>query len=102
MWCQGLILGNSEDGILARLAQARDGKLFEGEGIAEGGLENITTAGYTGASLDALHAINAEGLIVELVQNGDLGGSLEGLFHVCCISYLGGGFTRGVGFISHL
>jgi|TARA_Y100000296_G_scaffold38625_1_gene44703 hypothetical protein len=102
VWCQGLILGNSEDGILARLAQARDGKFFEGEGIAEGGLENITTAGYTGASLDALHAINARDGGKEGLDGGSLGGCLEGLFHAYIVSNFGGGFKRGVGFISHL
>jgi len=102
VWCQGLFLGKSEDGILARLAQARDGKFFEGQGISECGLEHITVAGYTGAELDAAHAINAEYLFEHLIETGILGRSFEGLFHVCSISYFGGGFKRGVGFISHL
>jgi hypothetical protein len=101
-WCQGLFFGNSENFVLAGLAQAREGKLFEGEGSAECGFQNITPAGYAGASLDALHAVNAEGRIVELVQNGILGSSFEGFFHAYIVSYFGGGFKRGVGFISHL
>jgi hypothetical protein len=45
--CQGL---NAENLVLALLAQARDGELFKGQGITEGGIQNIVPT----ASADSL------------------------------------------------
>jgi hypothetical protein len=51
--CQGL---NAENLVLAFLAQARDGELLEGEGITEGGIENITLTASADPLLDSFLA----------------------------------------------
>ena len=52
--CQGL---NPKSIVLALRAQARDGELLEGEGIAEGGVENIATTASADPLLDSFLAI---------------------------------------------
>ena len=61
--CQGL---NPENHILAFLAQARDGELLEGEGIAEGGVENIATTASADPLLDSFLA--CEGRLDEATE----------------------------------
>ena len=61
--CQGL---NAENFVLALLAQARDGELLEGEGIAEGGVENIATTASADPLLDSFLA--CEGRLDEATE----------------------------------
>ena len=61
--CQGL---NPENIVLALLAQARDGELLEGEGIAEGGVENIATTASADPLLDSFLA--CEGRLDEATE----------------------------------
>ena len=89
-WRQGLFLGNSEDGILAGLAQARDGKLFEGERVTECGLQNITIAGHAGSSFNALHAVNAREVGEETLDLRMLESSFVGFSHVYIIAQVWG------------
>ena len=82
--CQGL---NPENIILALLAQARDGELLEGEGITEGGVEDIMPTGGTQALLYSFLA--CEGGVDETTEK-----CLNSRCFVCCfhkgiIHYLG-------------
>jgi hypothetical protein len=61
--CQGL---NPKYIVLALLAQARDGELLEGEGIAEGGVENIATTASADPLLDSFLA--CEGRLDEATE----------------------------------
>jgi len=61
--CQGL---NPENIVLALLAQARDGELLEGEGITEGGVENIATTASADPLLDSFLA--CEGRLDEATE----------------------------------
>lgn len=88
--CQGLILRNSENGVLTGLAQTRDGVLLLGDSITEAlGFARAANARAFG---DSTNTGNARELGEHLLDGRSLEGGFKrviGIFHVCIITYLG-------------